>query len=86
MAAYERRIEDFRLAPPGWSNDSDEDFDFPFERELQGELDFAFFCSSMPFPLVKCVLMHHSVSSLIHSGTLANLAFSTSSSIVGFTK
>ena len=44
MAAYEKRIDDFCLAPPGWSSDSDEDFDFPLGGD---KLDFAF-CQPAP--------------------------------------
>ena len=38
----ERRIEDFRLAPPGWGmdSDSDEDLDFPLRGELPSELNW----------------------------------------------
>ena len=38
----ERRIEDFRLASPGWGmdGDNDEDLDFPLREELPSELSW----------------------------------------------
>ena len=47
----ERRIENIRLAPPGWGMDSDSDEDLG--GELPSELDFAFCPPAMVPPTNK---------------------------------